>query len=122
MDEPKMETNAAEVKKSNRGAAMAKVWAARRAWAQAPVCCCGCNTTLAANKNPKRQSLFAQGHDGRLHSLLMKVLRGDASRQDIPMAARANLARIKFIQADPALQRAFANPGQKAIRNQKAQA
>jgi hypothetical protein len=106
-------------KNATRGAAMTKVWGARRAWAQNPVCCCGCGTKLAVSKNLERQRLFCQGHDGRLHKLLRQVLRGEVSRQDIPVAARANLARIKFIQIDREIQKAFANPGQKALRQRK---
>lgn len=106
-------------KNTTRGAAMAKVWAARREWAANPMCCCGCGTKLAVSKAPEQQRLFCQGHDGRLHKLLRQVLRGEASRQDIPVAARANLARIRFIQSDREIQKAFANPGQKALRQRK---
>jgi hypothetical protein len=53
--------------------------------------------------------------------VLAAVLRGEASRQDIPVAARANLARIKFIQSDREIQKAFANPGQQVIRRRKSQ-
>jgi len=104
-------------KSAARSAAMAKVWMARRVWRERPVCCCGCGTALPVSENPERQRLFAQGHDGRLHSLLRKVARGETRREDIPLAARANLARIKFIQADRELQKAFANPGQKTRRS-----
>jgi hypothetical protein len=56
-----------------------------------------------------------------LKSLLRKINRGEAKREDIPQAARANVARIKFIQADPEFQEAFAHhPGPKARRQQKA--
>ena len=112
-----------ETKKSTtRAAAMAKTWAVRREWAANPVCCCGCGTKLVVSKNPEQQRLFAQGHDGRLHKFLRKVLRGEASRQDIPVAARANLARIKFIQNDREIQKAFANPGQKTNRQRQLEA
>lgn len=97
-------------------ATMARIWMARCIWRESPTCCCGCGTELAISKDPKRQRLFCQGHDGRLHAFLAKVLRGEASRQDIPLAARANLARIGFIQRDRELQKAFANPGQQANR------
>jgi hypothetical protein len=111
-----------ETKKSTtRAAAMARTWAARREWAANPVCCCGCGAKLALSKDPERQHLFAQGHDGRLHKLLRQVLRGEASRQDIPGVARANLARIKFIQGDREMQKAFANPGQQVNRRRKLQ-
>ena len=112
-----------ETKKSTaRSAAMARTWAARREWAANPVCCCGCGAKLAVSKNPEQQRLFAQGHDGRLHKFLRKVLRGESSRQDIPVAARANLARIMFIQSDREIQKAFANPGQKTSRQRKLEA
>src|ERR1035441_4733786 len=97
-----------ETKKSTtRAAAMAKTWAVRREWAANPVCCCGCGTKLVVSKNPEQQRLFAQGHDGRLHKFLRKVLRGEASRQGIPGAARANLARIKFVQRNREILNAF---------------
>ena len=113
--------DSAESKNPARAAAMAKVWAARRAWAMAPTCCCGCEERLEIATIQGRQKFFRAGHDGRLHAFLRKVLRGEVSRQDIPLAARANLARIKFIQADPELKKAFANPGQKALRQRRAQ-
>jgi len=105
-----------------RSAAMAKVWMARRIWRESPTCCCGCGAPLGISKNPKRQRLFSQGHDGRLHRLLRKVIAGEASRNDIPLAARANLARIGFIQRDQELRKAFANPGQQALRRRKLEA
>jgi hypothetical protein len=112
-----------EIKKSTaRAAAMAKTWAVRREFAANPVCCCGCGAKLAVSKDPEQQRLFCQGHDGRLHKLLRKVLRGEVSRQDIPVVARANLARIKFIQNDREIQKALANPGQQASRQRKSQA
>ena len=111
-----------EIKKSTaRAAAMAKTWAARREFAANPVCCCGCGAKLAVGKDPEHQRLFCQGHDGRLHKLLRKVLRGEASRQDIPAAARANLARIGFVQKDREILNAFANPGQQANRRRRLQ-
>jgi hypothetical protein len=110
MDKQSKEKNPA------RAAAMAKVWAGRRAWSMAPTCCCGCDQRLEVAKNPERQTLFKIGHDAALKSILRKVLRGEVARESIPQAARANLARIKFVQANPELKKAFANPGQKAIR------
>ena len=86
----------------------------------APTCCCGCDQRLEVAKNPEHQTLFKIGHDGRLHALLRKVLSGEIARESIPQAARANLARIKFIQANPEFKKAFANPGQKAIRQRVA--
>src|ERR1035437_10154928 len=114
--------NSTETKKSMaRAAAMAKTWAARREWAANPVCCCGCGAKLAGGKGPGDHGLFFQGHDGRLHKLLRQILRGEASRQDIPSAARANLARIGFVQKDREILNAFANPGQQANRRRKLQ-
>ena len=106
-------------KSSARAAAMAKTWAARREWAANPVC--GCSAKLAVSKDPEHQRLFCQGHDGRLHKLLRQILRGEASRQDIPSAARANLARIGFVQKDREILNAFANPGQQANRRRRLQ-
>ena len=107
---------------------MRKAWEKRRASAALeaeslaqPVCCCGCRARLEIAKNPERQRYFKPGHDSALKSLLRKINRGEAKREDIPQAARANLARIKFIQADPELKKAFANPGQKALRQRRAQ-
>jgi hypothetical protein len=98
-----------------RSEAMRKAWEKRRAsaatgaeWLAHPVCCCGCGARLEVAKNPERQSSFKPGHDAALKSLLRKINRGEAKREDIPQAARANVARIKFIQADPEFQKAFA--------------
>jgi hypothetical protein len=82
----------------------------------APTCCCGCGERLEVSKNPDRQKLFKPGHDGRLHALLKRVMRGEATRQKVPAEARANLGRIKFIQTDRELKKAFANPGQQTLR------
>ena len=108
-------------KNPTRAAAMAKTWVVRREWAANPVCCCGCGGKLAVAQNTERQRLFCQGHDGRIHKLRRQVLRGEASRQDIPLAARANLARIGFVQKDREILNAFANPGQQANRRRKLQ-
>src|ERR1017187_3969516 len=111
-----------------RSDAMRKAWEKRHAsaamgaeWLAHTECCCGCRARLDVAKNPERQSSFKPGHDAALKSLLRKINRGEVKREDIPQAARANVARIKFIQADPEFQKAFAHdPGQKARRQQKA--
>ncbi len=104
---------------TSRSEAMRAAWAKRRAtagvdaeWLAHPVCCCGCSARLDVAKNPENQRFFKPGHDSALKSLLRKIIRGEAKREDIPQAARANVARIKFIQADPGFQEAFAKPGQ----------
>src|ERR1035437_5381932 len=105
-----------------RSDAMRKAWDKRRAsatmeaeWLAHPVCCCGCGARLEVAKNPERQSSCKPGHDAALKSLLHKINRGEAKPEDIPQAARANVARIKFIQADPEFQEALAHhPGPKA--------
>ena len=107
---------------------MRAAWAKRRAtagvdaeWLAHPVCCCGCSARLDVAKNPENQRFFKPGHDSALKSLLRKIIRGEAKREDLPQAARANVARIKFIQADPEFQKAFAHhPEQKARRQPKA--
>jgi hypothetical protein len=110
-----------------RSEAMRAAWAKRRAsaaigaeWLSHPVCCCGCSARLQVAKNPEHQRYFKPGHDSALKSLLRKINRGEAKREDIPQAARANVARIKFIQADPEFQKAFAKPSQPQRRHEKA--
>jgi hypothetical protein len=110
-----------------RSEAMRAAWAKRRAsaatgaeWLAHPVCCCGCRARLEVAKNPEHQRSFKPGHDSALKSLLRKINRGEAKRDDIPQAARANVARIKFIQADPEFQKAFAKPSQPQRRQPKA--
>src|ERR1017187_9216537 len=89
-------------------------------WLAHPICCCGCSARLEVAKNPERQSSFKPGHDSALKSLLQKINRGEAKSEDIPQAARANVTRIKFIQADPEFQKAFAKPSQPQRRQRKA--
>jgi hypothetical protein len=110
-----------------RSEAMRKAWDKRRAnagveaeWLAHPVCCCGCSARLEVAKNPERQSSFRPGHDAALKSLLRKINRGEVKSDEIPQAARANVARIKFIQADPEFQKAFAKPSQPPRRHEKA--
>jgi hypothetical protein len=125
-----MDTEQSENEKrpaTTRSEAMRKAWEKRRAtatieieWLSHPVCCCGCSARLDVAKNPEHQSSFKPGHDSALKSLLRKINRGEAKREDIPQAARANVARIKFIQADPEFQKAFAKPSQPQRRQRKA--
>jgi hypothetical protein len=110
-----------------RSEAMRKAWEKRRAsaamgaeWLAHPECCCGCRARLDVAKNPERQSSFKPGHDAALKSLLRKINRGEVKSDEIPQAARANVARIKFIQADPEFQKAFAKPSQPQRRHEKA--
>jgi hypothetical protein len=112
---------------TSRSESMRKAWEKRRASAALeaeslaqPVCCCGCSARLQVAKNPEHQRSFKPGHDSALKSLLRKINRGEAKREDIPQAARANVARIKFIQADPEFQKAFAKPSQPQRRKHKA--
>ena len=106
---------------------MRKAWEKRRASAALekeslahPECCCGCRARLDVAKSPENQRYFKPGHDSALKSLLRKINRGEARREDIPQAARANVARIKFIQADPEFQKAFAKSSQPQRRQRKA--
>jgi hypothetical protein len=112
---------------TSRSEAMRAAWAKRRAnagvgaeWLAHPVCCCGCSARLEVAKNPEQQRSFKPGHDSALKSLLWKINRGEANHEDIPQAARANAGRIKFIQADPEFQKAFAKPSQPQRRQRKA--
>ena len=76
-----------------RSEAMRKAWEKRRAsaameveWLARPECCCGCRARLDVAKNPEHQKSFKPGHDSALKSLLRKINRGDAKREDIPQA------------------------------------
>src|SRR5450759_3208323 len=109
-----------------RSEAMRKAWEKRQAsaamgaeWLADPVCCCGCSARLDVAKNPERQSSFKPGHDSALKSLLRKINRGEVKTDQIPQPARANVARIKFIQADPEFQKAFAKASQPQRRQPK---
>jgi hypothetical protein len=111
---------------ASRSEAMRAAWEKRRATAALekeslahPECCCGCRARLEVAKNQEHQSSFKPGHDAALKSLLRKINRGEAKREDIPQAARANVARIKFIQADPEFQKAFAKASQPQRRQPK---
>jgi hypothetical protein len=126
MDTKRPETSEERPAATSRSEAMRAAWAKRRSnagveaeWLAHPVCCCGCSARLDVAKNPERQSSFKPGHDSALKSLLRKINRGEAKREDIPPAARANFARIKFIQADPEFQKAFAKPSQPQRRQRK---
>ena len=101
----------------NRAVAMKKVWTDRKEWARAPTCC-GCGERLEISKNPAKQRLFHRGCDAKLKSMFRAVLRGELKREELPASARANLARIGFIQASPEFKRAFANPSQRQLRVQ----
>src|ERR1035437_647680 len=113
---------------ASRSEAMRKAWEKRRATAALekeslahPVCCCGCEARLDGAQKPRPQQYFKPGHDSVLKSLLRKINRGEVKSDEIPQAARANVARIKFVQADPEFQKAFAHhPEQKARRQPKA--
>src|ERR1019366_9442454 len=112
---------------TSRSEPMRAAWAKRRAnagvgaeWLAHPVCCCGCGAQLEVAKNAEQQRSFRPGHDSALKSLLRKINRGEAKHADIPQAARANVGRIKFIQADPEFQKAFAEPSQPQRRQRKA--
>ena len=100
----------------HRSIAAKKKWSDRKAWSLLPVCCCGCDTPLAISKAPDRQKLFCQGHDARLKAKLRGILRREMKREDLPAAARVNLSKIGFIQANPEFRKAFANPSQRQGR------
>jgi hypothetical protein len=46
--------------------------------AAAGECLCGCGTKLAGKRR------FSQGHDAKLHSLVLRVHRGQASKEELP--------------------------------------
>jgi hypothetical protein len=77
------------------------------AWTKHPVCLCGCGEDLVLSKSEARQSLFKVGHDARLKSLAARVIKGTASRDEIPAIARALQERIGFLKTRPELAAAF---------------
>ena len=77
------------------------------AWTEHPVCLCGCGEELPRPKPNARQSLFRVGHDSRLKSLAARVIKGAASRDQIPAIARAFRDRIGFLRTRPELAAAF---------------
>ena len=76
-------------------------------WFAHPVCLCGCDGPLVRYKNPRKQHFFLQGHDAKLQSLAAKILRGEASKDEIPEHTRNLRSCIRFLKKMPELQKAF---------------
>jgi hypothetical protein len=51
-----------------------------------------------------------------LKAKLRAILRREMNRKELPAAARVNLSKIGFIQANPEFRKAFANPSQRQSR------
>src|ERR1035437_9460996 len=97
-----------------RSEAMRKAWDKRRASAAKtaqyfadPVCLCGCDGPLVRQKNPRKQHFFLQGHDAKLKALAIKIVRGEASSDQIPDFTRDLRSSIKFLKKFPELRKAF---------------
>jgi hypothetical protein len=94
--------------------AMRAAWAKRREsaamtakWFAHPVCLCGCDGPLVRQKNPRKQHFFLQGHDSKLKALALKIVRGEASSDQIPDFTRDLKSSIKFLKKMPELRKAF---------------
>src|ERR1035438_10866829 len=90
-----------------RSEAMRKAWAKRRAnagveaeWLAHPECCCGSRARLEVAKNQEHQRYFKPGHDSALKSLLRRINRREATREDIPQAARANVPALSSFRSE----------------------
>ena len=97
-----------------RSEAMRAAWAKRRESAKKtaeyfadPVCLCGCDGPLVRQKNPRKQHFFLQGHDAKLKALALKIVRGEASSDQIPDFTRDLKSSIKFLKKMPELRKAF---------------
>jgi hypothetical protein len=97
-----------------RSEAMRAAWDKRRESAAktaryfaAPVCLCGCDGPLVRQKNPRKQHFFLQGHDAKLKALAIKIVRGEASSDQIPDFTRDLRSSIKFLKKFPELRKAF---------------
>lgn len=107
-------TNSEKRPATPRSEAMRKAWDKRRASAAKtakyfahPVCLCGCHGPLGRQKNPRKQHFFLQGHDAKVKALALKIVRGEASSQEIPDFTRNLRGCIKFLKKMPELRKAF---------------
>jgi hypothetical protein len=103
---------------SPRSEAMRAAWAKRKAsaareaarceeWFANPVCFCSCNKPLVRQKNPRKQRFFLQGHDAKLKALAARIVKGEASKNEIPGFAKDLRSNIKFLMMMPELRPAF---------------
>ncbi|AUX46079.1 uncharacterized protein SOCE26_075840 [Sorangium cellulosum] len=59
-------------------------------------CLCGCGAQLAAKRR------FALGHDAKLHSIVLKVFRGQADKSALPAAcADSSSATVTYLRGAP---------------------
>ncbi|WP_437671470.1 hypothetical protein [Sorangium sp. So ce131] len=59
-------------------------------------CLCGCGAELAAKRR------FALGHDAKLHSIVLKVFRGQADKSALPAAcADSSSATVTYLRGAP---------------------
>ena len=88
----------------------AKVRARRNlafAWFDHPVCLCGCEGPLVRIKRTRKQHCFLQGHEAKLKALALKVVRGEASPDEIPDYVKNLRDLIRFLKKMPELRKAF---------------
>ena len=72
-----------------------------------PKCLCGCDGPLVRRKLARQQHFFLQRHDTRLKSLALRVVRGEASADEIPELTKRLSSSIKFLKKMPELRKAF---------------
>jgi hypothetical protein len=77
------------------------------AWVDHPVCLCGCEGPLVRIKRTRKQQCFLQGHEAKLKALALKVVRGEASPDEIPDYVKNLRGLIRFLKKMPELRKAF---------------
>ena len=102
-----------EMKSADRAESMKRAWAARRAavemeasWSENPICLCGCGGPLEKRSGPT-QTMFLNGHDAKLKGKALKVIRGKAEPDTIPVIAKALRSKLGFLKTRPELIPAF---------------
>ena|ERR1017187_5839116 len=76
-------------------------------WITYNKCLCGCDGPLVRRKLARQQHFFLQRHDTRLKSLALRVVRGEASADEIPELTKRLSSSIKFLKKMPELRKAF---------------
>ena len=110
----RMATENPDARKSLRSDAVHSAWDKHRAsrklaftWFAHPACLCGCQGPLARIKNTRKQHCFLQGHEAKLKALALKIVRGEASSDQIPDFTRDLKSSIKFLKKMPEFRKAF---------------
>lgn len=77
------------------------------AWFDHPICLCGCEGPLVRIKLTRKQHCFLQGHEAKLKALALKIVRGEASPDEMPDYTKNLSDLIRFLRKMPELRKAF---------------